>query len=99
MDLCPVLGEQIDEPVVPEGGLQDHLWVLTRFCDGCHHLRRVVEDPLRRQVVAFFVHPHDHRPAAVQVDADILSFGHVGTSLSLVPWCCNRECVCTRSGT
>jgi hypothetical protein len=35
----------------------------------------------------------------VQVDADILSLGHVGTSLSVVPWFGDRECACTRSGT
>lgn len=99
MNLRTMVDQQVDQPVVAEGGLQDHHRVLTSFRHGRHHLERVVEDPPRRQVTAIAVHPHDHRTAPVQIDPDILSFRHVGPSFASLPWFGHRECCRTRSTT
>ena len=73
--------EDVSRPVPPEGRLQDHL----RFGAGGRHCfrqgHRAVVDPDLGQDLALRVLPHNHRPAPVQVDPDVLSF-HRGLLLS-----------------
>jgi hypothetical protein len=82
MDPAAGLLEQVHQPVPAEGGFDHHLRVGPCRSHRLHDLDGVVGDADGGEVVAVSVHPHDHRAAPVQVDADILSFGHVGSSLS-----------------
>jgi hypothetical protein len=99
VDGGPELLEQVHQPVVAVGRLQNHLGVRPSRLDGTRHFERLVRHPHGGQVLTLTVHPDDDRAAAVQVDADILSFRHVGSSSSRLPFLGNRECACTRNGT
>ena len=99
MDRGALLLEQVHQPVPAVGGFDHHLGARARFGHGGQDLGGVVGDPHGGQVPAVLADPHDHRAAAVQVDADVLSFRHVWSSLSRLPWFRNRECDRTRNGT
>ena len=68
------LSQRVRRPVPPVRGLQDHLRGLPSLG---HHRSQplpVVEDPHRLQVLTGLGHPHDHRPAPMQIDThDLLS--------------------------
>jgi hypothetical protein len=75
--------KQIDHPVPPAGGLDDHLRI--RAC--LRHRRRdgdrVIGDPDARELLARRAQPNDHRPATMKVDPDVLSI-HRGLPSSWV---------------
>lgn len=74
VDPSPHLLEDIRRPIPPERRLQYHLWL---WAGGGHRFRQrhwTVVDPDLGENLTSRVLPHDHRPAPVQVDPDILSF-------------------------
>jgi hypothetical protein len=73
--------EEVHRPVPAVGCLQGHLRVGARFRQGHPQCHRIVVHPHGGQLLAVFVHAHDHRPPPVQVDAHVLSF-HDRSSLS-----------------
>jgi hypothetical protein len=81
VDPDPHLLEDIGRPVPAERRLDHHL----RFRTGLRHRlgerHGAVVDPDLAQHLTGRVLPHDHRPAPVQVDPDVLSF-HRGLLLA-----------------
>ena len=72
MHLRAEFGQRVRSPVPAVSGLQDHLGCLT---GAGHHLPQVlavVGDPHRLQKLAGVGHPHQHRPAPVQIHSDDL---------------------------
>ena len=64
--------EQVGRPIPAVTSLQGHLGIGARFRHRHRQGHRIVVDLGQAHHLAGVVHPNDHRPAAVQVDTDIL---------------------------
>jgi hypothetical protein len=60
--------EHVSGPVPAVSGFQHHLRILAGLRDLLRKRHRIVVDPHGVQPVPGLIHPHDHRPAAVQID-------------------------------
>ena len=94
VDMGALRLEEVDEPVPAVGRLDDRPRVRgprRRARPGC---RRCPCSQARtaERVTPMLIPSHDDRPAAVQVDADILLF-HRGSPSSLTGWFADLECV------
>ena len=65
VDHATHLFEQIGQPVPAKGGFDHHLRVGSRRPHRLHDLDGIVGDADGGEVVAVFVHSHDHRAAPV----------------------------------
>ena len=74
VQVMAVGSEQIGQPVPAIGGLEGHLRPLAGLGHCQRHGHRVVRDAHGVEDGAGFVHCHDDRPAAMQVDPDVASF-------------------------
>jgi hypothetical protein len=66
---CALRGEHVGRPVPAIGGLQDHLRIRSSLGDLQAQRDRIVVDPDRLQPLPGRRHPHDHRPASMQINA------------------------------
>ena len=86
--------QQIRRPVPPVGRLQGHLWIRTSLGQLQGQGHRIVGDTHALEHLAVLGHPHDHRPAPVQVDTHILLLMfHRGLLPSSPGWFADPECV------
>ena len=90
--------QEVDDPVPAVGCLDHHLGVGARSRDRGGNGERIVADALGRELVAVCIESHDHRPATMEVDTDVLSI-HRGLLLFERCWCENPESPTTRSFT
>ena len=97
MHPAPLGLEQIGRPVPAIARLQGHLRVRARLGDRHRPRDRVVVDLGHAQHLAGVVHPHDHRPAAMQVDPDILLLLHAKSFLARGFWFRTPECCPART--
>ena len=67
-------GEHVDRPVPAVGGLQAHLRIRPRLRDLQRQRDRIILDPHRVQPLPGRRHPHDHRPAPMQINPHELPF-------------------------
>lgn len=92
------LGQHISGPVPAVARLQDHVRVRSRLGHLQTQGHRIVLDPDHVKLLALRGHPHDHTPAPVQVNTDVLSLLlHGVPPPSRTVRCRNPECGCTRS--
>jgi hypothetical protein len=68
MHLGARVGQHVGRPVPAVGGLQHDLRVLAGLGDLGRQRHRIVVDARAAQPVAVLGHPHQHRPAPVQID-------------------------------
>src|SRR5262249_50764146 len=62
-----------DGPIPAVGGLDHHLRLRTGLAHLRSELQRIVVDAHAVELPARRVHPIDHRPAAMQINPDVLS--------------------------
>lgn len=91
--LRPLGLEQIGRPIPAVTRLQGHLGVGACLGHGHGQRHRVVVDLRDVEDLTGVVHPDDHRPAAMQVDPDILLLAfHQGLLPSCSAWFGDPEC-------
>jgi hypothetical protein len=66
--------EDVDRPVPAVGGLDRHLGVRSRLLDRHRQRHRIVVDAAHAELLTTPVLTDDQRPAAMQINRDVLSF-------------------------